>query len=157
MRQNIGQKGNSWRDQTGTTVQIKTHTLFRFRSVGFRPWFCRLLAVWILESDLKPFQPWFSHQLNVYCENACSTILKGFCEAQRECMRLQSLCCCCCLVAKSCPTLLQPHGLQPSKFLCPWDFPGKNTGVCCHFLLQGIFLTQGSNPHLLHCRQILYY
>ena len=32
----------------------------------------------------------------------------------------------------------------------PWDFPGKNTGVDCHFLLQGIFLTQGSNPSLLH-------
>ena len=45
-----------------------------------------------------------------------------------------------------------------------WDFPGKNTGVGCHFLLQGIFPTQGSNPcltlisclGLLHCRQILY-
>ena len=34
---------------------------------------------------------------------------------------------------------------------------GKNTGVGCHFLLQGIFLTQGSNPGLLHCRQILYH
>ena len=34
--------------------------------------------------------------------------------------------------------------------------PGNNTGVGCHFLLQGIFLTQGSNPGLLHCRQILY-
>ena len=33
---------------------------------------------------------------------------------------------------------------------CPWDFPGKNTGVGCHFLLQGIFPTQESNPHLLH-------
>ena len=32
---------------------------------------------------------------------------------------------------------------------CPWDFPGKNTGVSCHFLLQGIFLIQRSNPHLL--------
>ena len=32
---------------------------------------------------------------------------------------------------------------------CPWDFPGKSTGVGCHALLQGIFLTQGSNPHLL--------
>ena len=31
----------------------------------------------------------------------------------------------------------------------PWDSPGKHTGVGCHFLLQGIFLTQGSNPHLL--------
>ena len=34
------------------------------------------------------------------------------------------------------------------RLLCPWDFPDKNTGVSCHFLLQGIFLTQGSNPHL---------
>ena len=40
--------------------------------------------------------------------------------------------------------------------LCPWGFPGKNTGVCCHFLLQGIFLTQGSSPYPLHCRQNLY-
>ena len=37
------------------------------------------------------------------------------------------------------------------------DFPGKNTGVGCHFLLQGIFPNQGSNPSLLHCRQILYH
>ena len=35
--------------------------------------------------------------------------------------------------------------------LCPWDSPGKNTGVGCHFLLQGLFLTQGWNPGLLHC------
>ena len=38
---------------------------------------------------------------------------------------------------------LWPHGLLPTKLLCPWDFPGKNTGVGCHFLLQEIFLTQG--------------
>ena len=36
------------------------------------------------------------------------------------------------------------------------DFPGKNTGVGCHFLLQGVFLTQGTNPGLPHCRQTLY-
>ena len=41
--------------------------------------------------------------------------------------------------------------------LHPWDFPGKNTGVGCHFLLQGIFLTQGSNLGLLNCRQTLYH
>ena len=40
--------------------------------------------------------------------------------------------------------------LQPARLLYPWDFPHKNTGVCCHFLLQGIFPTQGSNPSLLH-------
>ena len=41
------------------------------------------------------------------------------------------------------------HGLQPARFLCPWDFPGKNTGVGCHFLLQRIFLTQGLNLSFL--------
>ena len=40
---------------------------------------------------------------------------------------------------------LQPYGLEPARLLCPWDSPGKNTGVGCHALLQGIFLTQGSN------------
>ena len=42
-----------------------------------------------------------------------------------------------------------------SRLLCPWDSPGKS-GVGCHFLLKGIFLTQGSNPGLPHCRQTLY-
>ena len=41
--------------------------------------------------------------------------------------------------------------------LRPWDFPGKSTGGGCYFLLQRIFLTQGSNPGLLYCRQILYH
>ena len=49
------------------------------------------------------------------------------------------------LVAK-----LRSHGLQPTRLHCPWGFPGKNTGVNCHFLLQRIFLTQGSCPCLLH-------
>ena len=35
------------------------------------------------------------------------------------------------------------------RLLCPWNFPGKNTGAGCRFLLQGIFLTQGLNPSLL--------
>ena len=43
----------------------------------------------------------------------------------------------------------QTHGLEPTMFLCPWNFPGKNAGVGFHFLFRGIFLTQGSNPHLL--------
>ena len=51
-------------------------------------------------------------------------------------------------IAKSCLTLLQPHGLQPARLLCPWDFPGKNTGVGCYLLLQGIFLTQEWNLYI---------
>ena len=52
---------------------------------------------------------------------------------------------------------LRPHGLQPTWLLCPWNFPGKSTGVGCHFLLQGISPTQGSNLGLPHCRQMLYH
>ena len=37
----------------------------------------------------------------------------------------------------------------PARLLCPWDSPGKNSGVGCHALLQGVFLTWGLNPHLL--------
>ena len=60
-------------------------------------------------------------------------------------------------VPKLCPVLLWPHGLSPARLLCPWEFPGKHTGVGCRFLLQGIFPIQGSNLGLLLGRWILYY
>ena len=44
-----------------------------------------------------------------------------------------------------------------TRLFHPWDFLGKRTRVGCHFLLQGIFPTQGSNPGLPHCRQTLYH
>ena len=49
-----------------------------------------------------------------------------------------------------------PWPVTCTRLLRPWDSPGNNTGVGCHFLLQGIFLTQGSNPCLPHCRQMSY-
>ena len=54
---------------------------------------------------------------------------------------------------------LQPHGAteELSGLLCRWDLPGKNSAVGNHSHLQGVFLTQGSNPGLLHCRHILYH
>ena len=62
-----------------------------------------------------------------------------------------------CLTARSAmPDSLRPHGRWPTRLLCPWNSPGKNTRVGCHFLLQGIFLTLGLNPGLLWCRWILY-
>ena len=51
---------------------------------------------------------------------------------------------------------LRPHGLSPAKLLCPWNSPGKNTGVGSLSLLQGIFSTQRSNPGLPHCRRIFF-
>ena len=54
------------------------------------------------------------------------------------------------LVAQSCLSLCDP------RFFPLWNSPGKNTGAGSHPLLQEIFLTQKSNPSLLHCSQILY-
>ena len=61
-----------------------------------------------------------------------------------------------CLATSVVSDSLRPHGLQPARLLRPWDSPGKNTGVGCHTLLQGGFLTQGLNLGLPHCRWILY-
>ena len=57
---------------------------------------------------------------------------------------------CCCWVTSVVSDSLPPNGLQPVRLLCPWDSPGKDSGVGCHILFQGIFSTQGLNPHLLH-------
>ena len=61
------------------------------------------------------------------------------------------------LVAQSCLTLCDPMDCSPPGSSVHWDSPGKNTGMGCHALLQGIFPTQGSNPGFPHWRQILYW
>ena len=60
-----------------------------------------------------------------------------------------------CVCILSCLTLCSPIDCSLPRLLCPWSFPGKNTGAGRHFLLQGVFLTQRSNlclPILLHWR-----
>ena len=54
----------------------------------------------------------------------------------------------CVCLSRAVVSLCDPHGL--TRLLCQWDSPGKNTGVGCHSLLQGIFPTQGSNLRLWH-------
>ena len=61
-----------------------------------------------------------------------------------------------CSVTQSCPTLCDPTDYSPPGSSVHGDSPGKNTGVGCHALLQGIFPAQGSNPGLPPCRQTLY-
>ena len=60
------------------------------------------------------------------------------------------------ILENKCIYSVSPMDLQPARFLCPQNSPGKNTGVGCHFLLQGIFPSQGSNLGLPDCPQILY-
>ena len=61
-----------------------------------------------------------------------------------------SFCLHACSVGSVMSDSLLPHGLQPTRLLCPWDSPGKNTAVGYHAFFQGIFLTQESNPCLLY-------
>ena len=61
------------------------------------------------------------------------------------------------LVTQSCPTLCDPMDYSPPGSSVHGDYPGKNTGMGCHALLQGIFPIQGLNPGLWHCRWILYH
>ena len=88
---------------------------------------------------------------NTYVEKAFLVskhfALVSYCFSKNVCM-MSSL-----VVSDSVP----PYGLQPIQLSCAWDSPGKNTGVGCHALLQGIFPTHGLNLGFLHCRQILYH
>ena len=70
----------------------------------------------------------------------------------------ETVCCAApCTVTRSCPALCSPMGCSLAGSSVHGDSPGKNTGVGGHALLWGIFPTQGLNPGLLHCRQILYH
>ena len=65
-------------------------------------------------------------------------------------------CVCVCMCVCVNHSVLWPRGLQSTSLLCPWSSPGKNTGVGCQSLTQRVFLTQGSNLSLPHCRWFLY-
>ena len=84
------------------------------------------------------------------CVNVCLAVLYSFPKDSVLTVYLQ------CVSRSVLSDSLRPHGLHSSRFLCPWNSPGKNSGMGFHSLLQGIFLTQGSNSGVLHCRQILY-
>ena len=60
------------------------------------------------------------------------------------------VCVCVCWSLSCILLFVTPWTIQPARLLCPWNFSGKNIGVVCYFLLQGIFPTQGSNLSLLH-------
>ena len=72
----------------------------------------------------------------------------------QEFVYFQDACVCAGPSVKSDP--VWTSGLQPTRILCPWNLPGKNSRMGCHAFLQGTFQTQGSNPCLLLCTQILY-
>ena len=76
---------------------------------------------------------------NFFCVKNFHDLLPSYFQICNRVLLSVCVCVSCSVVSDS----LQPRGLKPARLLCPWDFPGKNIGVGCHFLLQGIFLTQG--------------
>ena len=80
-----------------------------------------------------------------------TAILQQPCRACCHCC-----CCCCCQVTSVMSNSVRPHGLQPTRLLHPWDSPGKNTGVGCHFLLQCTAVVSNSlRPHGLQHTRLL--
>ena len=97
----------------------------------------------------------FLHMFTLFIQFHFLLILSLFCvwesivDWMHACMRAQLL--------QLCPTLYDPMDCSPPGSSDHGDSTGRNTGMGCHALLQGIFPTQGSNPGLPHCRQILYH
>ena len=90
----------------------------------------------------------------------CTVLLHcWFCLKQVVAHKASNVCLCVCTRARTCSVVfdsLRCHGLEATRLLCPWNSSDKNTGASYHFLLQGIFPTQGLNLGLLHYRQIFY-
>ena len=103
----------------------------------------------------RNFDPQVAMPTNHICQ-VCSPPHYGKIQWQRNTKRWLSMGSCCGQLLNY-VQLLHTHELQLTRVLCPWDSPGKNTGMGSNSLLQAIFPTQGSNTHLLHCRCILYH
>ena len=138
-------------------VRIWTQIL-KFQIPCWAVFSMRLIFCHLIDSPHPPKTCDHNNPTSSYSlHHSLSAVLTGFSISCQDCYNSpQSLPSCCGLDSESRLPLWQPCGLLPTRFLCPWDFPSKGTGVGCHFLLQGIFPSQGLNPGLLHCRQTLY-
>ena len=99
-------------------------------------------AIPMLNISYRLFKPFFFGCVN----NKDNQLLRIFFKFFKL---LFFLICVCVLSHSVVANCLQPHGLSPARHLCPHNFPGMSIGVSCHFLVQGIFPTQGSNLCLL--------
>ena len=137
---------SSWRFKRITLTLLFLTLVLKTDAIGLLWWFSGKEST--CQCRRNRFNPWSGRSHMLWSNSACA------CE----------LCVCACVCVLSCVWLFVTlwtvaSRLHKLQLLSPWDFPGKNTGVGCHFLLQGIFLTQGSNPRLLQSpgRQVLYF
>ena len=119
---------------------------------------CKLIEIFLAEYSAKGtgariklqlchfLWPWASYASFLsLIQLICKTEINGVLENAKDINKL-SHCVCVWVGVMSCPTLWS-HRLQPARLFCPWNFPGNNTGMGCHFVVQGIFMTQGV-PHI---------
>ena len=100
-------------------------------------------------SGASPVFPAVCHRVHSNTKQLRSSQSPADDTSQRFSNMLNDHVCVCVCVCSLMPISLDPHGLQPTRLLCPQDSPGKNTEVGCPSLLQGIFLTQASNLQLV--------
>ena len=109
-----------------------------------------------LPSKKDPSDPKASNCVLPSCQHSISAAGSGSIRFLTLCITDTCVCMCACSVASVVSNSLQHYRLQLARLFNTWHSPGKNTGVGCHALLQGIFRTQRSNSCFLNCRQILY-
>ena len=124
-------------------MAIWVYILIKIHSRVQLIWVYFIICKLCLDKDAKsPYIPHISIHLNSYCRREWLMV-----NSVNQSLSVS------CLIFISHSVMsnsLWPHWLYPARLLCPWNSLGKNTGVGCHALLQGIFPTQGSNPDLLH-------
>ena len=130
-RTNVSRGSLSWRSSKQSTLRTGVCALFAKKALPFR-----------MQILIKPQGLQEGQTQEVLCWKFSSVFI-SMCS-------LNSMC------AKS-SCLFVTLWTDPAELLCPWHFPSKNTRVGCRAILQGIFPTQGSKLHLLHCWRILYH
>ena len=122
---------------------IVTMTRHNNHYLNIPPSLCECFA--LLDIDTSYLLPFFHSQF--FSLPLSNKLLAKISKIHSRAIHGCLYCLCVCSVVSD---FLWPHGLYSTMFLFSWDSPGKNTGVGCHFLLQGILPTQGSSPRLLH-------
>ena len=125
-----------------------------------KEWVNSRAALWLMKANSihSPFQKknivleiWPNGKTVLYCYNAGSIWSKWL-----HIRLVVCVCVCACMHTRAQVCLTLRDTVEPTRLLCPWNSPCKNTGASCHFLLQGIFPTQRLNLGLLHHRQMFY-
>ena len=104
----------------------------------------KLILLQSSQTELKPWERTDFSPMGPMSNFCIQTAVLHVCATEAS-----SLQCMCSAKSLQLSQTLRHSGLQPPRLLCPWGSPGKNAGVGCHYLLQGIFQMQGSNLSLL--------